>query len=662
MAVNGSSSGGSGGAGSIRAGRAFVELATKDDGLRAGLDAARQRVVDLGKQLASPMLRPTLNDFAKLDLQSDNLNKRIGVEQLRAKLSQPMLRPMLREIAQTEKAAAKLQKQFAFEQLRASVGPVRAHLQTIGAKLKEIGAATAKVGLGFLGAGAAMVAPFAGAFKGILDRSTEISKLAIKLGVATEQLSEFAYAAETTGQTFQDLEGHFENLAERVAQGALGAGEAADTFKKLGIDAAQLKLQNPVDQLITLAKAMQNVTNETDRLGMLSSLGGDKFQGLNALFKKGPEGIRQLMAEAKTVGASVSTEGAANAIKVEAAFHRAWTAIKNTFLSIGEAFLPFVDHIEAASRWLISISKTVRTFIQNNQALVAIIAGVGAAIAGVGAAILVAGGFVAVFSAALSALAPIAAAVFSPVGLTVAGVALAVTGLIAVVAMATVGFLKFTETGKALVRIFSEAFGSIGATFRETFGGISDALKKGDMSLALSIAGKGMRIVWNELILALKKSWSEFLDWMAEKSPWGMVGNIGSGTSKLLGLDDLAKKITGVKDFGKRSLIEALGFDLEEDNKHLENLKRQLKQLTAMAKPKLADIEARPLSEYSHGNFKDYIPKVTAQIKGLFQAPNLNQALGYGDNVKVSTATIQTAANTKVIANEIKRLEPKTFT
>jgi len=60
-------------------------------------------------------------------------------------------------------------------------------------------------------------------------------------------------------------------------------------------------------------------------------------------------------------------------------------------------------------------------------------------------------------------------------------------------------------------------------------------------------------------------------------------------------------------------------------------------------------------------DFREYLPKVTDRVKGLFQAPDLNRALSYGDNVNVDRATIQTAKNTGVIANEIKRLEPATF-
>src|SRR5690606_9751907 len=112
-------------------------------------------------------------------------------------------------------------------------------------------------------------------------------------GIGAEKLSEFAYAAQTTGVSLEDLEGHFENLAERVFQGAQGTGEAVETFKRLGIDAAKLAKLDQADQLIAISEAMRGVTNETERLGLLSSLGGDQFQKLNDLMRQGPDAIRR---------------------------------------------------------------------------------------------------------------------------------------------------------------------------------------------------------------------------------------------------------------------------------------------------------------------------------------------------------------------------------
>jgi len=218
------------------------------------------------------------------------------------------------------------------------------------------GAAIAKVGAGVAGVGASVLAPITGAFKGALDRSTEITRLAQKLGVSTEKLSQFAYAAETTGMSFEDLTGQFENLAERVAQGAEGSGEAAETFKKLGIDAAALKLKNPIDQMIELAGAMQGVTNQTERLGMLSSLGGDQFQWMENIFRKGPEGIAKLMGEARDVGASLSSESSAQATKVTATFSRAWAALKGMFFSLGESLLPLAEHVESAASFIVGLA------------------------------------------------------------------------------------------------------------------------------------------------------------------------------------------------------------------------------------------------------------------------------------------------------------------
>jgi len=651
MAVSGSSGGG-GGADRIRAGAAFVELTADDDELKRRLKEAQQKVTDMQKHLARPMLRPMLRDFAQLSMQSDVLNKRLGLEEARAKLANPMLRPMLREMALADKAMAKLNKQFEFEQLRARVGTVRAHLQSIADKAKKIGHGVAFAGAGITAGGAAIVAPLAAAFKGMLDRSTEIAKLSTKLGVSTEQLSEFAYAAELTGQSFQDLEGHWENLAERVAQGATGGGEAAETFKKLGIDAGQLKLQNPVEQLITLAEAMRGVTNETERLGMLSSLGGDKFQGLNALFKQGPEGIRKMMGEAKTVGASVSSESAAAAVKTEQAFLRAWTSIKSIFWSVGEAFLPLVDTLQAGVSLFVGLIGGVRAFIQNNKILVMVLAGVGLTLAAIGVGVIALGGIITAFGAVASAVGTIVGVAWSPITLTILGVGLALVAITAIVAGLTYAFFKFTEVGKLVGSSLGEMFGNMWATAKQTFGGIADAMKAGNFSLAWKIATKGLHVIWKDFVIGMKSAWNEFLKWYFTKTMDAV-----KAVAKAFGLDDLAERVTGSEEEGKKKFLEIMGFDLDADIARRDQLKRELDALIQQAKPK----EEFPGAVGGHGNMADYLPKLTERIKGLFQAPDLNRALSYGDNVNVDRATIQTAKNTGVIANEIKRLEPATF-
>lgn len=547
----------------------------------------------------------------------------------------------------------------AFVELTADDAGLRKKLDEAKIKVMRFGKSMAVVGGATLAAGAAVLAPLTAAFKGALDRGTEISRLAQKLGVSTEQLSEFAYAAETTGMSFEDLTGQFENLAERVAQGAQGTGEAAETFKKLGIDAAQLKLKNPIDQMIELARAMQGVTNQTERLGMLSSLGGDQFQWMENLFRMGPEGITRLMSEARDVGASVSSEGAASAVKVQRAFDRAWASIKGLFFSIGEAFLPFADTIESAVSLLVGVTKGVREFIQNNQTLVATIAGIAAVVATIGTVVIGAGAAVAAFGAALGALAPVGAAigsvlgaVFSPVGLVVAGVValgVAVAGIIR-------AFFKFTESGRELGRVLGAGWSMLADIFRTTFGGIVDALRNGDLQGAWDIALQGLTVTWKHFTLGLQQLWNNFKDKIVD----GFIYLVAE-----------MKKLLPEAIAGSASEIDAaLAANLEARRKAREEALAEAMAEAQAAKEELQRMVDAQAAKRAGGaavargeqrDFREYMPRVTERVKGLFQAPNLNQVLGYGDNVKVDQATIQTAKNTGAIVKEIKRLEPATF-
>lgn len=389
-------------------------------------------------------------------------------------------------------------------------------VMSFGKRLATIGGGMLGAGGGILGAGALGV-------KSLLDRAGEFQKLSQKLGVPVEQLSAFAYAAETTGQSLDDLSGHFENLAERVAQGANGAGEAAETFKKLGIDAGQLKLQNPVDQLISIAEAMSQVTNETERLGMLSSLGGDQFQNLNALFKRGGAGIRELMGEAGSVGATMTSDTARKSQEASNAFFRAWTAIKSVLYSTAEAFLDQIDTVKEVANVIIIGAKAVRQFISENKQLVAIVAAVIAGITAAGATLLAIGlGLAAAATAAsglvaaFTAIGTVVGAVFTPVGAIIAAVVVAVAGLAAGLAYLAKMFIENTEAGQSLWRSLGIVFREIYGVFRKTWGGIVDSIKAGDLNGAFKIAAAGLTVLWKEAMLGLQIGWNKFKDYVVD--------------------------------------------------------------------------------------------------------------------------------------------------
>lgn len=232
----------------------------------------------------------------------------------------------------------------AFVELFAKDVGLKAGLDRAKSLVLGIGSALKTASIVGLGATTAIGAGLAALGKSAGDRATEFQRLSDRIGVPVDQLSAFAYAAEQTGQTVQDLEGHFENFAERVFQASQGTGEAAETFKKLGIDAREFIKLNPVDQLNQLADAMNGITNDTQRRGLLSALGSDQFQGLNELFKKGSAGIRELMAAAREDGGVLDPEQTREASKAMLELNRAWTVGKNAALSLGMAILPSAEN------------------------------------------------------------------------------------------------------------------------------------------------------------------------------------------------------------------------------------------------------------------------------------------------------------------------------
>lgn len=534
-------------------------------------------------------------------------------------------------------------------------------LTRAAARVKAFGKSVAGVGLKVAGAGAAILTPIGAAVGNTVEQTNELSRLAAKLGVTTDALSAFAYAARTKGLSLEDLAGDFENLAERVAEGANGSGEAIDAFNRLGISAQRLKQMTPVEQLVELARAMEGVSNETERLGYLSKFGGDQFQNLNALFKEGADGIRALMAEAGELGAIVSAEDAANA----AALSRAWlqikTAIGGVVRTAAFALLPSPDAVRTFAGAVVGAIAGVRQWVSDNRVLVTTVAAVGLGLVAAGAALVGFGGFVMLAGAGLSGLVAIAAAVKVAVVGAFAAV-LSPVGL-AVAAIAGIGYALATQTeaGRTATAEIGRLFTDLGTTAKESWGGIVDAVKAGDLALAGKIAVAGLNAAWSAGVLKLTEAWV----WAKSAIVDGWEGMI---TSLSLAFNDWASwvqkqwaDVVGVLDFGKDiGQAKADAFNkqqqIEQERQAREAAirdgaakeqaardafrKQQIdaaQQDVAAARRELAQLVQQARTKAAPGNRLDNGYKPGApdlpfmQVRGAFRAPDWRQLFGGAD-------------------------------
>ena len=255
--------------------------------------------------------------------------------------------------------------------------------------------------VGGLAGGAGTLGILGKALFGSIDRAKLFETMSAKLGETTDRLSAFAYAAESTGVSFEELADDFENWPERLSEAASGSGEAAEAFKKLHLtteDLARIKELPITEQMIELSGAMQGVTNETDRLMLLGKFFSDKGQFLNALFKQGPAGIRAKMAEAPLVGAQLDPTRTKELADAGRLLDSTWTAVKSTFLEVGAALLPSREQLKAISDAIINGARSFREFIAENKGVVQIAALVAGGIAAVSGAFLLAGPAIAAFT------------------------------------------------------------------------------------------------------------------------------------------------------------------------------------------------------------------------------------------------------------------------
>ena len=452
----------------------------------------------------------------------------------------------------------------AFVELFVKDDGLKAGLQRAQRVLSSAAASMAKVGAGLFGAGAAGVGGFGGLMAKAVGSDVEIGRFAAKLGESTESLSAFVYAAETVGRSLQDVEGYFENFQERIAQASQGTGEAAATFRRLGLDARKLQKLGEVDTMLALADAMSGVTDETERLGILSQLGGDKFQELNDLIKSGSAGIREKMAEAGRVGRVVTTEQAEQAKKIDAAWTRVSSAVIGSVLEIGRAFYPQTETIGEFADAVVNTAASVRRFITANRETIQIAVGVAAAVAGAGAALVGLGGAMAAASVAIGGVVSAAtavAAVFAFLATPVGAATAVVVG-----ATAALGYLFATsKEGQAILADLGNYFAETADTVKTSWGGIADALRTGDLALAGRIALAGLEVEFRRAVLALQKIWLDFKEffvsawvgavYLVDREAVKLGSRIGSELLKLRG-EDPAKVDAFAKMFERQRLNE----------------------------------------------------------------------------------------------------------
>jgi hypothetical protein len=129
-------------------------------------------------------------------------------------------------------------------------------------------------------------------------------------GMSTESLQAYSYAADLVDVSLETLTGSMARNVKAMSEAASGSESYMAAYEKLGVYVtnADGSLRDSEAVYWEVIDALGTVANETERDAIAMELFGKSAQSLNPLISQGSAGIKELTAEAKSMGAVLSEE------------------------------------------------------------------------------------------------------------------------------------------------------------------------------------------------------------------------------------------------------------------------------------------------------------------------------------------------------------------
>lgn len=138
-----------------------------------------------------------------------------------------------------------------------------------------------------------------------------LAKTADKLGATTEALAGLQHAAEISGVSTETMNMALQRMTRRVAEAAMGTGEAKGALEELNLNADALA-KLPLDQQMNIvADAMQGVEKQSDRVRLAMKLFDSEGVALVNTLAGGSDGLKEMAEEASKLGIAISRVDAA---------------------------------------------------------------------------------------------------------------------------------------------------------------------------------------------------------------------------------------------------------------------------------------------------------------------------------------------------------------
>lgn len=333
----------------------------------------------------------------------------------------------------------------------------------------------AYAGIVVAGLGAAIVGPLTIAAQRFGEAGDAADRMAKRAGVSVEMMSELAYVADRVG----------------VSTDAL-----ADAIANAG---GEQNFQVLVDQVAAIEDPLARATAAEKAFGAAG-------KALLPLFDQGPRGLAAMRDEANALGLTFSGPAAASASALARSYQLLRDGLQGLWQTVGQAVGPA---IEDWNQLLVGAIKGAVSWAKANQPLIAQVFRVAEAAAMAG-----------------TAVAAIASTIMPAIPL--------VLGLATAAAAGGAAWSRYGQSIMAVVGPIIAKVQELYAEVERVFGGIGDAIRAGELELAVQIAWLGAQTAWTAGLSSLASVTSDAMggilnalaagDWQsAGEQAWSQV-------------------------------------------------------------------------------------------------------------------------------------------
>lgn len=148
-----------------------------------------------------------------------------------------------------------------------------------------------------------------------LEYASSLGEVAQQLGVTTDALQEYRYAATQAGLSQDEMDQALAQLTRRAGEAASGTKAQAEAFEKLGISVrtANNEMIPTGDLIPMIADGLQKIESPAQRAAILMDLFGKSGQKLEPLLAGGSAAINNLRNAAYELGIVLSSQQIQNA-------------------------------------------------------------------------------------------------------------------------------------------------------------------------------------------------------------------------------------------------------------------------------------------------------------------------------------------------------------